>query len=182
MQPLPQHFCWDSGQQTRSPHENTNRSMGFAKNQITPPFIFTLVFHLLPESYPTFPVLSPVGQTEALIPGYQHKHVEQRFDLWWVQDRPGASCNGGSFHKQVKWSNDHYDWKWWQQFRSFTRLRCHQSGQRWMAASGVAWRAPLQKFPSVIAEKIVLKVTTLSVTVTWCKQKKNPQITRKDTF
>lgn len=75
MQPIPQHFCWDCGQQTRSPRENTNRSICSTENQITPPFISTLVFHLLPESYPLFPLLSPDRHTEDLTPSYLHKHV-----------------------------------------------------------------------------------------------------------
>lgn len=66
--PLPQHSDWDGGQQTRSPQENTNRSIHSSKNQITPPFISTLVFHLLPESYPSLPLLSPAWQTKPLTP------------------------------------------------------------------------------------------------------------------
>lgn len=62
MQPIPQHFCWDGGQETRSPWENTNRSISSTEEQITPPIISTLVFHLLPESYPLFPLLSQMDK------------------------------------------------------------------------------------------------------------------------
>lgn len=56
-----------------TPNANTKRSIRSTENQITPPFIFTLVFHLLPESYPSFPLLSPDGQTEAPPPPSPHK-------------------------------------------------------------------------------------------------------------
>ncbi len=92
VQPIPQHFCWDCGQQTRSPRENTNRSIRSAENQITPPFISTLVFHLLPESYPLFPLLSPERQTEALTPGYLINMSNKAL----TSDRPAQGHSGGS--------------------------------------------------------------------------------------
>lgn len=60
LQPLPQHFCWDCGQQTCSPHK-TQTDRWSTEKQITPPFISILVFHLLLESYPLFP---PLSQTD----------------------------------------------------------------------------------------------------------------------
>lgn len=112
-QPIPQHFCWDCGQQTFSTYENTSRSIRSTETQITPAFIFALVFHLLPESNPLFPLLSPDRQTEAMTPNFIHKSVQQGLDLWSASTRSlrWASHWMPIEHQKAKWLNNRYNWE-----------------------------------------------------------------------
>lgn len=84
------------------------------KFQITPPFISTLVFHLLPESYPLFPLLLPDGQIQVLTHSCQscHKHASQGLDLWPASVRSCRvpSCQMTTAHPKAKGLNNRSKW------------------------------------------------------------------------